>query len=288
MAFVERPIERLPNLTPEVFMRDYYGRRPVVLTELARTWPAVTKWTPDYFKQIAGDTQVPLYDGSKADYTKVVNQPDRWMRFADYLDLIEREPTDWRIFAFNVLKSVPTVLSDFENPKLTTGFLNDFPMLFFGGAGSKVFLHYDIDLPHLFHTHFHGRKRVLLFAPESSPRLYRLPFSIFSHEDMKADSPDFDRWPALRGLERYETILEAGDTLYMPTGWWHHMTYLTGSYSLTLRAIDHNWLRKAHSVYNVTALRWMDNLGRKIWGKAWFDYKERTAIARSNALVKTA
>jgi ribosomal protein L16 Arg81 hydroxylase len=285
MAFVERPIEVVDTLSPEQFNREYYRKKPVVIRKLAQDWPALAKWTPDYFRSVAGDQQVPLYDGSKADASKVVNEPDRWMKFSEYLDLIEREPTEWRIFAFNVLKSVPAVTSDFTNPTLTTGFLNDFPMLFFGGAGSKVFVHYDIDLPHLFHTHFIGRKRVLLFAPEASPYMYRLPFSIFSHEDMKPDEPDFERWPALNGLTRYETIMEHGDTLYMPSGWWHHMTYLSGSYSLTLRALDTNWLRKLHSVYNVIILRNLDNLGRKIWGPKWFDYKERTAIARTNALV---
>ena len=89
------------------------------------------------------------------------------MKFGDYLDLITREPTDLRIFTFNIFSEVPALVNDYSNPPLVSKFLDRFPLMFFGGAGSKVFLHFDIDVPHIFLTQFHG--------PKSSTRLLHSP-----------------------------------------------------------------------------------------------------------------
>ncbi len=278
--FVE--IDRVSMLSPEEFRTRYLKPgRPVVFTDLAKTWPAYQKWTFDYLKQVAGAQQVGLYDDSKADYSKSVNEPVATMPFGDYLDLIQREPTKLRIFLWNIYKHVPQLVDDTANPTVMSGFLDRFPMMFFGGQGSSVFLHYDLDLSHVFHTHFQGRKRCILFPPEASERLYRLPFAVHNIEDIDVLRPDLERWPALDGLRAYQCELGHGETLFMPSGWWHHMTYLTGSFSISLRALDENPLRKLHSVYNVFLLRGMDNIGRKVWGPKWFAYKERQAYRRA-------
>jgi hypothetical protein len=41
-------------------------------------------------------------------------------------------------------------------------------MLFVGGRGSITHMHFDIDLSHIFHTQFGGKKRVLLFPFEEA------------------------------------------------------------------------------------------------------------------------
>ncbi len=61
---------------------------------MARKWPAYQKWTMDYVKEVVGDIEVPLYDSKKADPAAPINTPTTKMKFADYIDLIQREPTD--------------------------------------------------------------------------------------------------------------------------------------------------------------------------------------------------
>ena len=39
------------------------------------------------------------------------------------------------------------------------------------------------------------------------------------------------------GVEGIECFLEHGDTLFMPTGWWHWMKYLDGSFSISLSSM---------------------------------------------------
>ena len=44
--------------------------------------------------------------------------------------------------------------------------------------------------------------------------------------------------------------LEPGDTLYIPKGYWHHITYVTGSFSITYRIWPQNlseWLKTSYS-----------------------------------------
>jgi hypothetical protein len=92
------------------------------------------------------------------------------MPFGEYVDLIQREPTDLRIFFFDPIKFAPKLLDDYIPPKsLMGGFLDKYPSMFFGGKGSVTFLHYDIDMPHIFHTHFNGRKHVLLLNTNGKP-----------------------------------------------------------------------------------------------------------------------
>ena len=114
---------------------------------------------------------------------------------------------------------LPGLLDDYRSPSdLMGGFLDKYPNMFFGGKGSVTFLHYDIDLAHIFHTHFNGRKRVILFDQKWSERLYRIPFATYALEDYDIEKPDFNKFPALDGVEGVEAILEHGDTLFMPTG----------------------------------------------------------------------
>lgn len=35
-----------------------------------------------------------------------------------------------------------------------------------------------------------------------------------------------------------EVILEHGDTLFMPAGYWHHMEYLDSGFAMSLRALQ--------------------------------------------------
>lgn len=279
-------IDRVQNIDRDTFQRSYARQhRPLVIERLSHAWPAYTKWTLDYFKQVCGDVVVPLYDSSKADASKKVNEPTARMKFSEYLDLIAREPTDLRIFTFNIVDHLPQIEKDFIKPDLCRLFVDRFPMMFFGGAGSKVFLHYDIDVPNIFLTQFHGSKRVLLFSPEQTPMLYQLPLSWHSIEDIDWWNPDLDKYPALRGVKGMTTILKHGETLFMPPGWWHYMEYIEGGFAIALRAIA-SPLRAIEGISNVLLVRNIDNMLRKYMGKKWFDYKEKRAYERSNEYAR--
>ncbi len=285
MGLLLRPIDVVDTISQENFINNYLKtRKPLIIRKMAHDWPAFQKWDMEYMKQTVGPVEVPLYDSAKADPAAPINAASSQMKFTDYIDLIENTPTDLRIFLFDPIKYAPALLQDYIAPKdLMGGFLDKFPNMFFGGAGSVTFLHYDIDLAHIFHTHFCGRKHVILFENKWKQRLYQIPFATYALEDYDITNPDYEKFPALDGVEGIECFLEHGDTLFMPTGWWHWMKYLDGSFSLSQRAWDKSWAVKAKSLYNLTIQRKADDFLKANFKTKYMSWKENLAIKRAEA-----
>lgn len=280
-------IPRVEKLTKKEFIESYYRpQKPVVITNQIEDWPAFSKWDFDFLRKVAGENTVPLYDSRKTDYTKKVNEPDFKMTMSEYIDILEKGPTDLRIFLYDLLKDVPSMKADMKWPKLGIRLIKSLPLVFFGGQGAKVFMHYDIDFPNIFHIHFQGEKTCFLVSPQDTPYMYRLPYSWLCHEDIDFDKPDFERFPALRKIRPYITHLKHGEMLYMPEGWWHYMKYETPGFSLSLRSLAGRPRHLLKGFLNVAVIRHYDNWMRRKKGQAWLDFKDSEAIRRTNARLK--
>ena len=287
MNFEYTEIERVEKLTEKEFIENYYKpQKPVVITRQLEDWPAFEKWNFAFLKKVAGDKMVPLYDNRKTDYTKKVNEPDFTMTMTEYINILEKGPTQLRIFLFNLLKEVPAMKADIRWPKLGLRLIKSLPLVFFGGEGAMVFMHYDIDFPNILHIHFQGRKQCVLVSPQDTKYMYRLPYSWICNEDIDFDKPDFEKFPALKKVKPYITHLEHGEMLYMPEGWWHYMKYETPGFSLSLRSLAGRPSNLLKGLANVTFNRIYDNWMRKRKGQAWLDYKAEEAIRRTNKLIE--
>ncbi|GGD52049.1 cupin-like domain-containing protein [Muriicola marianensis] len=283
-----KEIPRVGSLTKEQFLRDFLGpQKPVVLTDSIRDWPAYSKWDFDYIRKVAGEKTVPLYDNRPVDHKEGFNQPHATMKMKEYLDLLQKEPTKYRIFLWNVMKEVPELQKDFSFPDFGIPLMKGLPMLFFGGRDSYTFMHYDIDLANIFHFHFAGRKECILFPQSENKYLYKIPHSLITHESIDFSDPDYNQWPGLRHATGYRTYLEHGEVLYMPEGYWHYMKYVTPGFSMSLRSVARNPLNLSKAVYNVVFMRHFDNGMRRIRGKKWIDWKNRKAIERTEKVLKT-
>ncbi|WEK19001.1 MAG: cupin-like domain-containing protein [Candidatus Pedobacter colombiensis] len=288
MKFDLTPIDIVNDINKTDFEKYYLNpRKPLIIKNRSKSWPAYDKWNLDYMKTVVGDQTVPLYDSSKADPSKPINASAAEMKFGDYIELIKHTPTDLRIFLFDPIKQAPKLLEDYRAPKdLMGGFLDSYPNMFFGGKGSVTFLHYDIDMAHIFHTHFNGRKHVILFENKWKDRLYQIPYATYALEDYDVEKPDFNKYPALKGVKGVEAFLEHGDTLFMPTGYWHWMKYLDGSFSISLRAWDKSWVVKAKSLYNLTLQRKFDDFMKANFREKYMNWKEELAIKRANRALE--
>lgn len=281
------PIDVVEDIGPEDFHELYVKTgRPVKLKNYAQHWPAVQKWTYDFLRQKAGDQKVKLH-GKWQDNepTKIEMPPVKEVPFKEYLDMLEQgDHSDLRIFLFNLFKLVPEMKEDFDFTPIMEGYLLDHPYLFFGCAGSDVRLHYDIDLSNVFITQFGGTKRATLFDQSQTKYLYRLPFTTHSAADLS--NIDYDKYPALKYVQGYQCDLEPGETLFMPSGIWHYMQYIEGSFSLSLRSINPSSLGKMRGAYNVFVVRKLDEFINKFYKNSWSDYKLKSAIARANEIVE--
>jgi hypothetical protein len=283
-------VEKFETISPADFKRNYYTQnKPVVMTGLARKWPAYDKWNWDYFKGIVGNVEVGVYNNIKSDAYTPVNKADGYMKFGEYLDMVKQGPVELRIFLFNLFQHAPALINDFSWPdELMKGFVKRYPMLFTGGQGSITHMHFDIDLSHILHTQFAGRKRVLLFPNEEQYKLYRKPWEVMSfvnfekYFDSDNNKLDVTKFPAVTLAKGYEVILEHGDTLFMPAGYWHHMEYLDSGFAMSLRAMQSSIAGKLKGVWNLVGMRNIDTMMKKTAPEWWYNYKKEKTFEAAN------
>lgn len=276
-------IPRLRTITKEDFIKHYFKpQKPVVIERAILDWPAYSKWNFEYMQKMAGHKTVPLYDDRPVHHDDGFNEPHAEMKMSDYIDLLKKEPTKFRIFLWNIFKEVPELESDFTYPDFGIRLLKRVPMLFFGGSGSHTFMHYDIDYANIFHFHFEGEKQCILFPKSETKYLYKVPHSIITHEHIDFSNPDFKKWPALKKAQGLKTNLKHGEMLYMPEGYWHYMKYSTPGFSMSLRALARNPINFTKAAYNIFIMRYFDVLMRKQKGQKWIDWKNKKAIVRTN------
>ena len=276
-------IERVKFLDKKDFIEKYVRPQiPVVVENWVDDWPAVKKWNFEYMREMVGDKVVPLYDDRPVDHKDGFNEPHAKMKMSEYIDLLQSEPTRYRIFLYNVLKEVPELQADFEFPDVGLRLMKSLPMLFFGGEDSFTFMHYDIDLANILHFHFQGEKECILFAPSETKHLYTVPHALISHESIDFWDPDLEQWPALKQARGYRARLNHGEVLYMPEGYWHYMRYITPGFSMSMRSIARNPKNLSEALYNVLVMRNFDNLMRRVKGQEWIDQKNEQAISRTN------
>jgi hypothetical protein len=276
-----KPVITVDTIEPDIFKKEFYEPGiPLVIKNLSHDWPAYTKWNWNYFKGLVGEKTVPLYNNVKSDAYTPINKADDYKTFGEYIDMISRGPAAWRIFLFNIFDHAPELTKDFTWPEhLMKGFVKRYPMLFTGGAGSITHMHFDIDLSHILHTQFAGRKRVLMFPYTEQHKLYRKPFEVLSLADFsryyQEGSIDYERFPALQKATGYDFTLEHGDTLFMPAGYWHHMEYLDSGFAMSLRAMQPSLSGKLKGVWNLVGMRNIDSLMKKTAPIWWYKRKEK-------------
>ena len=180
------------------------------------------------------------------------------------------------------MQEVPSLKRDFKFPKLGLRWLRQVLMLFFGGQGSKVFMHHDIDWANILHFHFEGRKQCMLFAPEQTKNLYKVPYSLITREDIDFDNPDYEKFPALKNAQGFICDLNHGEALYMPEGYWHYMKYITPGFSMSLRALSRSAKHLRYALFNVFIMRHFDNFMRRRRGQLWIDEKNDKAITQTH------
>jgi hypothetical protein len=282
-----KAVDVVEHISGSDFKRNYYNTfTPLIIKGISKQWPAYTKWNWHLFKELAGNKKVALYNNAKSDAYTPINTADDYKTFSEYIDMISAGPAGWRIFLFNIFDHAPQLINDFSWPdELMSGFVKHYPMLFTGGQGAITHMHFDIDVSHILHTQFAGRKRVLLFPFEEQYKLYRKPFEVLSLADFsnyyntEKSKVDYHRFPALKKAEGYDIILEHGDTLFMPAGYWHHMEYLDSGFAMSLRAMQSSLSGKLHGVWNLFGMRNIDTLMKKTVAQPWFNWKQKKIFA---------
>jgi hypothetical protein len=237
-------VERIDDITGDDFYRRYVATgTPVVIESLARRWPALSLWTPRYFRERFGDVEVTMTDGREADpyYDARTAAHSRTILFRDYVARVEAagETNDFYLVAQNRNLEKEGLAPLLEDVAFPDGFLDmdrvfGGSALWFGPAGTLTPLHHDCS--NILFTQIYGEKSLRLVSPREA-RLFEGALSMYAGVD-----PD-----ALDGALVKTVVLRPGDTLFIPVGWWHEVRSLGVSISLAFsnfaRDVSFDWYR---------------------------------------------
>ena len=280
-------IERIDTISAVEFMDKYKAKEiPVVIQNLTQDWDATKKWSLEYFEKLGADVEVKLYDSKPAQDAKLQHAAETLLPLKEYFDLLRSGEKDLRMFFFQILKEIPALQRDFNYPDLGLKFFKKLPVMFLAGEGAKVQMHYDIDYADIILCHFGAKKRVMMFSPEQTKYMYHVPFSYSALFDVDFANPDYEKYPALAKLKGFETMLEHGDALYIPPGWWHYVEYEGVSYSLALRAFPKRAKNFLKMLHNIVIIRTVEGIMRKLFSQRWNDRNTRVALEKTNKNIE--
>jgi len=202
----------------------------------------------------------------------------------EMLDLVKtNSPSDLRMFVSPVLKKEASLGAEFPIPPFFRGLFQLHPLLFLGGKDCIVPLHIDFMADEGLLTQFFGRKEVILASPDQSDLVHRLPLNTISM--LNLFEADLKKYPSLKNLQCYHVNLDHGDTLYIPSFYWHQIKYVDASMSVAFR----RWNPK-FSVTLRTALKRGIHIGidkslHLALNKNWLNWKRRLAEKRAKRSV---
>ncbi len=246
-----------PALTSEAFRDQHYAANwPVVMPGEVARWPAVRSWTPDYLRAAVGPAPVQVQAGRSADpdFERRMEAHATITPFDAFIAQISQPGAgnDTYLTAYNSAAN-REALRPLERD---LGFLDQFltreadhphGMLWIGPAGTFTPLHHDLTNNLL--LQLVGRKVVLLAAPGETPRLYN-DHHVYSRIRDLAEPGILERFPKLEGIHVHRVFLNPGDALFIPLGWWHQVTSL--DFSVTVTHTNFLWPNDAYADYPAT------------------------------------
>jgi len=269
-------VDRVSTINRQDFSDNYFNPlKPLIIEDIAKSWPALKKWTPEFFKQQHGNHQVKVYNEGFVEAGDSYMSQARSIPLKEFIDAVMTTTQDLRMFLYNIKSAIPELVNDIVYPDLVDGLSKQFVFMFFGCKDSVTQMHFDIDMSHVFHTAIFGRKTITLFPFEEGKNLHRYPYTCRSYVDVH--QPDFNEYPGLKNAQGYRVVLEPGETLYIPSGYWHHLIYDEASCAISLRCPSQTWQGKLQGFYNLIIMSSIDRLMNKISPQGWFNWKKKQA-----------
>ena len=218
-------VPRVGKLDAAAFRARAVEGLPFLITGVVGRWP-LSSLTPETLRQSFGELPVRARVG---DYINTAFATDRAMQdmsMREYLDLVATG-----------VQALPPYLGNLELRALNKlcywpGYFNKMgpPRFWLGPAATVTPLHCDYD-DNIF-AQVWGTKRIFLAPPHHDEFLYPSEANaILFGSPFDPEAPDFDKFPLARGATTIECIVNPGEMLYVPAGWYHQVRALTFSLS---------------------------------------------------------
>lgn len=227
----------------KVFIKDYYSKhKPVVLKKGIDHWPALKKWTPQYFADKFGDIEIEVQFNRESDalFERNSDKYRKNMRMDEFVDLIENggDSNNYYMTANNTQKNIDAIKAAFKDVrnfgkgKGYRSMVKDDPTFstyfWMGPKGVFTPLHHDLTNNML--VQIYGSKKVTLIPAWQVPWVYN---DMHVYSEVGFPKYDLKTHPLMQHITPIEIILEAGDALFIPIAWWHCVDGLDKSISIS-------------------------------------------------------
>lgn len=234
----ERSLTALPELSPNQqyrYLRDFKKRsRPVILRGYHRNDAALTTWSIQAFIDRLPDQSVDLdvgdamvSDGLTFEVQSLHRYLEQVAASADH----EGEPVRY-LQGFNIFAHDPTLYDEIHFPHLSQSAVREIRAGWIGPAGTVTGYHADIGDNQL--SQVVGRKLVKFVSPDQADRVYRTkkydPNGIACAVD--ADAWNSHAHPRFADTDALYAVLDPGDSVFIPGGWFHYVRSLDPSISV--------------------------------------------------------
>ncbi|CAG9761720.1 unnamed protein product [Ceutorhynchus assimilis] len=235
----ENKIEELEVPSLETFISKFFNPQlPLKLKGCMTHWPATTKWQDlNYLLKIAGNRTVPIELGSR--YTDE-DWGQKLMTLRDFIKehYLSEHGNIGYLAQHNLFDQISELKEDIRVPEYCCCSLNyeesTEPDInaWLGPKGTVSPLHQDPKNNIL--AQVYGYKQLILFSPEDTPYLYPHEDTLLSNTaQIDPINPDYEKFPKFKLAKMYKCVLGPGEMLFLPVKWWHHVTALTKSFSVS-------------------------------------------------------
>lgn len=244
--------ERVTGISYQEFVHEFrIPRKPVIFQDATQNWKAL-EWTPELLRKICRKREVTVRNVSG----------ERDIQFDELVDAIEASTVKNPFYYarnINIQRDLPELWDDIQPPikyakndwkssrLLPRDFIfsNGLQEFFFGGAGASFpRLHCDYWGMDGFVNQIYNNKTFYFVSPDQSDLVYGDEDGGLTSRIEDIRNPDLEKFPKFAQANLIQFTLHPGETLYMPSGWWH-TTYMPET-SITVIAATwnaQNWSR---------------------------------------------
>ncbi|WP_082561409.1 cupin-like domain-containing protein [Pseudomonas sp. Root569] len=224
-------LESIDASNAMLFQKKYLmNEKPVILKGMGKDWPAIRRWSADFFRNTYGHVEVPVcYYKSKQQepYKKQVKIP-----LKDYIDLAEEnkftnnknnsEPPYLGGWIFH--NEFPELLDDIDMtlPCFPDNWLYKLPPSISIPPTNLIIGYQQVSSPLHTDSFFVNSVLTMIVGKKTARMVSPLHASVVSN-GQNLFNPIIANKVLKQGAEIFEGTVSAGDAFYIPPGWWHNV-----------------------------------------------------------------
>jgi hypothetical protein len=222
------------------FKKIFLNKQAVIYRNQIKSWPAITKWKPEYFSDKCGS--IPIVAKTFSDKNVHVQQ----MNMKEYVEMVncfkaehgensdKIGPYCHDIPIFTLAKQLTEDIGKFPSEILPDWYAKNwsrYVQFFMSPKGSVTPLHYDTLITNNLFFQIKGNKRFTILTYKNSKHCYRRGWRWF---DVDPEKVDLNKYPQFKDAEVSSVEVNAGDMFYMPPGMLHHVRSLNDCISFNI------------------------------------------------------